>query len=244
MGSAVFLSPRASPERLLLTLPTPKTDPFRKGITLTTAAAGDAACAVTALHHLMSSWPAEPYTPLFSNIPFNTLAADHTDGLANFDRNWVVAKLRDLLQEGVTGHYLGHSFRRGTATWAKQAGIPDSDIQLLGRWKSGAYKQYIEVHPEHIFQVSHRLQTFSPPNASGPPRPTVSPPPDPAGPRGARRPSGRRVGVLGRAGRARESPGWPQGPPTGSAVPAVVAAPPGRHLGRPAAPSRPHSRMK
>ena len=84
----------------------------------------------------MSSWPAEPDTPLFSNIPFNALTADHTDGLVNFDRNWVVAKLRDLLlQEGVTGHYSGHSFRRGAATWAKQAGIPDSDIQLLGRWK-------------------------------------------------------------------------------------------------------------
>ena len=55
----------------------------------------------------------------------------------------------------------GPGFRRGAATWAKQVGIPDEDIQLLGRWKSDAYKRYIEVHPEHIFGVSRRLQTPS-----------------------------------------------------------------------------------
>ena len=55
----------------------------------------------------------------------------------------------------------GPGFRRGAATWAKQVGIPDEDIQLLGRWKSDAYKRYIEVLPEHIFGVSRRLQTPS-----------------------------------------------------------------------------------
>ena len=106
----------------------------------------------------------------------------------------------------MTRHYSGHSFRRDAATWAKQAGIPDSDIQLLGRWKSDAYKRYIEVHPEHIWGVSHRPQTFSPP-PHRPPQPTVSPPAVPTGPRGNRGSRGRRVGVLGRAGRGAGEPG-------------------------------------
>ena len=82
------------PERLLLTLPASKTDPFRRGITLTIAAAGDGACAVEALHHL-TTWPSEPHAPLFSNIPFDTFHANHC--LASFNRNWVVSQLRHLL---------------------------------------------------------------------------------------------------------------------------------------------------
>lgn len=203
-GSAALLHPGTPLERFLFTLPASKTDPFWQGIKLTIAAAGGAACAVAARHHLISSWPGEPQTPLFSNIPFNTLAENH--GLANFDRNWVVAKLRDLLlQEGVAGYHSGHSFRRGGGTWEKQAGISDSDIQLLVRWNSDAYKRCIEVHPKHIFGVSHRLQTFSP-SSDGPPRPAVSPPTAPVGPRDTRKSRGRRVGVIGRAGRGAREP--------------------------------------
>jgi len=32
-----------------------------------------------------------------------------------------------------------HSFRIGTATTAKDAGISDTHIQMLGRWQSSAY---------------------------------------------------------------------------------------------------------
>ena len=198
------------PERLLLTLPATKTDPFRRGITLTIAAVNDNACAVTALYHLMTRWPTAPYAPLFSNIPFHTFAANNS--LASFDRNWVVTRLRNLLlEEGVPGHYSGHSFRRGAATWARQAGISDEDIQLLGRWKSDAYKRYIEVHPEHILGVSRRLQTFSsPPHQTSSPAPL--PPMAPSGMPNAvapsiPRPTGWLVGELGRVGRGVGEPG-------------------------------------
>ena len=194
-----------TPDRLLLTLPASKTDPFRRGITLTIAAVGDGACTVKTLHHLTTTWPSEPHAPLFSNIPFDTFQANN--GLVSFDRNWVVSQLRHLLiLEGTLGHYSGHSFRRGAATWAKQVGIPDEDIQLLGRWKSSAYKRYIEVHPEHIFNVSRRLQT-----APGPPRawPTQSPPtehwesPTSDIPESSRR----RMEGVGHAGRGAREPG-------------------------------------
>ena len=36
-----------------------------------------------------------------------------------------------------------HSFRIGGASAAASAGIPDSVIQILGRWSSDAYKRYL-----------------------------------------------------------------------------------------------------
>ena len=172
-------------------------------------------------------------------MPFNTFYTNH--GLISFDCNWVVSRLRDLLrQEGIPGHYSGHSFRQGAATWAKQVGIPDTDIQLLGRWKSDAYKRYIEVRPEHIFSVSRRLQT-SPP---GPPhaRPVPSPPAAPLGILDPHIPGsdGRHVGVVGRAGRGAGEPG----PASGVAASGTQHGPrrggrpplPRQHLSLPAAP--------
>ena len=222
------------PECLLLTLPASKTDPFRWGITLTIAVVGDGACAVEALHHLTTTWPSEPHTPLFWNIPFDTFHANHN--LASFDRNWVVFQLRQLLvQEGILGLYSGHSFRRGAATWAKQVGIPDEDIQLLGRWKSSAYKRSIEVHPEYIFNVSCRLQT-----TPGPPRarPTRSPPTEHRDTStGSISVSSRRqVGVVGRAGWGVGEPG----PASGVAAPRTRRGPwRGGHLPAPEAASEP-----
>ena len=104
-------------------------------------------------------------------------------------------------------------------SWARQVGIPDEDIQLLGRWKSSAYKRYIEVHPEHIFNVSRRLQT-----TPGPPRtrPTRSPPTEhwetPTG--GIPESSRRQVGGVGRAGRGTGEPG----PASGVAAPSMKTA--------------------
>ena len=44
-----------------------------------------------------------------------------------------------LKNAGIMGSYSGHSFRRGAATTAKEAGLSESEIQLLGRWKSDSY---------------------------------------------------------------------------------------------------------
>ena len=40
--------------------------------------------------------------------------------------------------------FTGHSFRRGGASWAFQAGVPGELIQICGDWASDAYKQYLE----------------------------------------------------------------------------------------------------
>ena len=46
-------------------------------------------------------------------------------------------------------HYNSHSFRIGKATDMAKAGASDSQIALMGRWRSNAFKQYIR--PNLIF---------------------------------------------------------------------------------------------
>lgn len=43
-----------------------------------------------------------------------------------------------------SSRYAGHSFRRGGASWAYNAGVPVETIKLLGDWKSQAYTLYIQ----------------------------------------------------------------------------------------------------
>lgn len=139
-------SVRLYDDRLELTLPASKTDPFRRGITLTVAASGDDACAVKALRHLFT-WEAPLDAPLFQ-----------LEG-SSFTRTAVTNNLREILTSlGVKGHYSGHSFRRGAATSARDAGLSNEEIQLLGRWKSDSYRLYIVTHPAHILRASLRHQ--------------------------------------------------------------------------------------
>ena len=133
-------------DHLELSLPASKTDPFRQGVTILIAGASDEACPVAALRFLFSRFPAPGDAPLF-------------DMGTGFSRQWVTQMLRDaLLALGQTGNYSGHSFRRGAATSARDAGLSEDRIMLLGRWRSDSYKLYIETHPQHILDASRRLQ--------------------------------------------------------------------------------------
>lgn len=58
-----------------------------------------------------------------------------------------IKQLRHYLSQlGLDSHqFAGHSFRRGGASWALHMGLPGDVIQILGDWRSDAYKQYLVV---------------------------------------------------------------------------------------------------
>ena len=96
-------------------------------------------CPVTAIHHYFSLVPASPDDPFFC-FPTAT-------GLTPVTASFFATTLKKLL--GKLGlaptHYSPHSFRRGGATFAFQAGAPEHLLQLHGDWRSDAYKQYLTL---------------------------------------------------------------------------------------------------
>ena len=145
-------SVKLAQSHLELTVPASKTDLFRQGITLMIAATGDDACPLASLTRLTTAYPAPPSSPLF--------LFDHK---RPFDRHLVVDTLRGILKSmDIQGNYSGHSFRRGAATSARISGLDEATIQTLGRWKSDAYKKYIQWHPDMILAASRRHQAVTP----------------------------------------------------------------------------------
>jgi hypothetical protein len=139
---------------ITLTLPGSKTDPFRKGVTLTIAAApGLASCPVAAVKRLYTEFPRGGSAALFEG----------TDGKALSYKAFVAGLRTALTAAGIdpTG-FAGHSPRRGAASEAAAAGYSDYEIQLLGRWRSDAYKLYIENPISRILHLSKQLHMAHP----------------------------------------------------------------------------------
>ena len=134
---------------IVIRLPLSKTDRFRKGIDIPISASGNDACPVKALRRLFH-WKASPDSPLFERA-------------GGFTREYLVEQVRQILTSlGVKGHYSGHSFRRGAATSAWEAGLTIEEIMLLGRWKSDSYRRYIDTNRESILAASRRHQRHRP----------------------------------------------------------------------------------
>jgi len=73
-----------------------------------------------------------------------------------------VSRLRRLLlRVGVDPKgFSGHSFRRGGASCAFQAGVPGELVQLHGDWRSDAYLKYLAVPMQQRLQVTHLMRAF------------------------------------------------------------------------------------
>ena len=59
-------------------------------------------------------------------------------------REWFLTRLDSAVNDPTVG---GHSLRAGGATFFASLGWPDDRIQMLGRWKSDAFKIYIRKNP-------------------------------------------------------------------------------------------------
>ena len=138
-----------------LTLPVSKTDPFRQGIQLIIAGSHDEACPVRAMKQLLA-------INTYRSLQAPLFCIGRTEQQP-FTREYVVQKLRELGTKSGLGQaaWNGHSFRRGASTWAAEVGISEAQIQTLGRWRSDAYKAYIEYSQDERISLSERFQGAS-----------------------------------------------------------------------------------
>ena len=144
--SDIAVDSRSRPSYITVTLRQSKTDQFGVGTTIYIGKTGTNLCPVAAAPGLL--FIREDGSPL--------------------SRSWLVRAVRENLTEaGLDAMgYSGHSFRIGAATAAAQAGLSDSVIQLLGRWKSSAFLSYIRIPSERLTTVSSEMADWAPPTNS------------------------------------------------------------------------------
>lgn len=111
---------------------------------------GHPLCPASALYRLLSLHQilgSNGQTPLLCESVIKSLS------YVNF-----ISFVNDILANVGCGDKLtGHSFRRGGATFAFQAGLSGECIQDIGMWKSNAYLRYIE---QGLSSKSEALQKF------------------------------------------------------------------------------------
>ena len=137
----------ANPQLLQVTIKQSKTDPFRQGARLSLGRTNSPICPVTAVLPFLAV-RGNQRGPLFTLKDGRML----TRQLFSTFLNDILGKLQMNQSQFNT-----HSFRIGAATTAKEAGIDDIHIKMLGRWRSDAYQQYIRTPPEQLARLSKVL---------------------------------------------------------------------------------------
>ena len=139
---------RDNPTWVFVMLRSSKTDVAGMGHTLCIGAAtGHRLCPVAALLSYLVVRPPLP-GPLFVYQSGDPLSRPR---LVQAVRSGLASAGLDL------SRYNGHSFRIGAASTATAAGLPDSLIQTLGRWKSAAFLRYIRIPQDHLATVTRQL---------------------------------------------------------------------------------------
>ena len=135
----IAVDSHSSPSYLRLRIKASKTDPFRKGCFVHIGKGEFPLCAISSL------------------LAYLTLRGDASGPLFLFrdgrplSRALLTSWLRGILSgAGIQGNFSSHSFRIGAETVAARNGIPDHQIQALGRWTSSAYLLYIRIPGESL----------------------------------------------------------------------------------------------
>ena len=133
----------SSPSCLCVQIKSSKTDPFQKGCFVHIGQGTYPLCALQALLSYLTIRGDGP-GPLF------LLQDGHP-----LSRSLLTAWLLHILASaGIPGNFSSHSFRIGAATVAARNGIPDHQIQALGRWSSSAYLSYIRTPAWVLFDAN------------------------------------------------------------------------------------------
>ena len=143
----VAVDNRINPSFLAVTLRSSKIDVFGSGVTVYIGATGGPLCPVAAVLSYLAIRPPVP-GPLFVY-----------QGGRPLSRICLVEAVRSALRSaGVeVAWFNGHSFRIGAASTAADVGIPDSMIQMLGRWKSSAFLSYLRTPRDRLTAVTRQL---------------------------------------------------------------------------------------
>ena len=124
-----------------------KTDPFRRGHTITIQATSTSTFPVRAIN-------------CFAELSTLRSGSVYYGGcFTPLSRSHLTDALRRLLQQAGYQQclYSSHSFRIGAATTAAAAGLPAWLIKSLGRWNSDAYQTYIQCPPETLHLIPSLL---------------------------------------------------------------------------------------
>ena len=132
---------------LTIKIKSSKTDPSRVGCDIRIGYVGNNVCPVNRLLAFLNVHPSME-GPLFT----------FQDG--SFLTRQAVADLLKLSLPNVR-YVNSHSLRIGGASAAASAGVPDSTIQIMGRWSSNAYLLYLRLRDEDISSVTSRIATVS-----------------------------------------------------------------------------------
>jgi len=141
-----FFPSISAPLYVVLTVPSSKTDPFRKGVAIYIAKApGVHTFEVSALKSLFEHSEHDPESALFTRVDGAPLARAH-----------FISRLKEgLLSAGYDpSKFSGHSFCWGAASSAMAMGFNDHKIQQLGRWRSDSYKLYIDSSQARLLSLS------------------------------------------------------------------------------------------
>ena len=145
----IAVDSRANPRLLQLLLKQSKTDQFKQGVTVDLGATDNPVCPVKAVLSYLEKRSTRP-GPLF-------ITSEGKD----WTRRMFCASLKSVLHKlKLDQHsYNTHSFRIGAATSASLAQLSDTHIQILGRWRSNAFKSYIRPAPRELAKLSKVMAT-------------------------------------------------------------------------------------
>ena len=151
--SDVALDSNSSLQLITHRIKASKMDPFREGATIYLMKTCRDLCLVAALlGYIANQGPRQGSLFQFPNGTPLTRTA-------------LVAAIRQVpASVGIdASHYSGHRFRIRAVTVAAAAGIEDSTIKLLGRWKSAAYQWYTCPDPTRKLRLSPPISLRIPP---------------------------------------------------------------------------------